>query len=291
MRSAIWNWVRSHCSWLLALALVASLAVLGSLTLYASRSPYVAKNHRVGDTATLTIDASKRSIISRGEHTCAEPSPDASATIATELSALLSGSSGDDDMTFAADVLASSSIERLFERTQGIQAIRDGMFRLCEANMNEGISEAFYEELMIDLVTTLNFIVPLELCIKATLDFQILRRLVDEQRAFRDAGLSDTDADLPDIEESLRTADAFMASCSNLAFQFGASINETALLRLENRRRAAFEIARQELDAERELAAIEARELARLRAFFEDAQRQSEEEERPQTADEDRGQN
>jgi len=43
------------------------------------------------------------------------------------------------------------------------------MYRLCEARMNGAIGNDFYEEQMIDLVATLNFIVPLELCANASL--------------------------------------------------------------------------------------------------------------------------
>jgi hypothetical protein len=54
----------------------------------------------------------------------------------------------------------------LNERSQGIQALRDGMYRLCEAFLNEAITSATYEDHIGHLTATLNFIVPIELCAK-----------------------------------------------------------------------------------------------------------------------------
>lgn len=242
------DWAVKNAAWLLAICLAVSITFILFLIHAATHSPYTAEGHQIGDTSALTLDASKRSILSRGDHTCAEPSPDASATIATEIAANVSAAQAGDEMQGMVQLLTSAGIEKLFERTQGIQAIRDGMFRLCEANMNDGISPDFYEEEMIDLVTTLNFIVPLELCMKAALDFhaaRIVTKAVDANH--NEQQHLDENGPLP---ETIRTADQFMRDCSERAFRFGLAINEAAALRLQDRRRAAFELAQQQLQIE-----------------------------------------
>jgi hypothetical protein len=67
-------------------------------------------------------------------------------------------------------VLQESNGEQIFQRSQGIQALRDGMYRLCEAHLNNAIPQETYVEQMTDLVATLNFIVPIELCSKLNAD-------------------------------------------------------------------------------------------------------------------------
>ena len=58
----------------------------------------------------------------------------------------------------------SQKIESLFDRSQGIQALRDGMYRLCEARSNGFIDNEVFERNLTHLVGTLNFVVPIELC-------------------------------------------------------------------------------------------------------------------------------
>jgi hypothetical protein len=59
-----------------------------------------------------------------------------------------------------------SDIHDLFQRSQGVQVLRDGMYRLCEAFVNGAIDQQVYSQQMIDLISTLDFVVPMELCVK-----------------------------------------------------------------------------------------------------------------------------
>ncbi len=246
------EWIKSHSVAILSVAIAVLITIIVFLTVFVTASPYVAIKHSVGPASTLTLDASKRSIISIGDFACAEPSPDAMATIATELAASVSGysetASDPNDQNSGADaaldLLTNSTIQDLFSRTQGIQAIRDGMYRLCEARMNDGITKDFYEEQMIDLLVTLNFIVPLELCIKGSLELHPMTDISSKQ--------------LTPLEKvELKTR--FMKECTAFASEFGRMIAANASERINARRSANFQYSIEQL---------------RLRSFLEQAQQQ-----------------
>jgi hypothetical protein len=57
-----------------------------------------------------------------------------------------------------------STAEQVFQRSQGIQLLRDTMFRLCEALQNGVIEKEDYRALIQSLITTANFIIPFEQC-------------------------------------------------------------------------------------------------------------------------------
>lgn len=237
------KFIVEHRAWLL-FAFICCFVTATGVFLAFSKSPYVAVKHTIGKTNTLTVDATKRSIISNGIYVCAEPSPDVGATFATELALNISlresGQSGDDESNkdntsgqAKGNFASQSEIEAIFDRTQGIQAIRDGMFRLCESNMNDAISRDFYEAQMTDLTTTLNFIVPLELCLKATLD---LDQILGQSSGKNPTAASDAElgTDLfgffsSCFEQSLGTTQGFVINASN---------------RLSNRRAAEYELKR-----------------------------------------------
>lgn len=73
---------------------------------------------------------------------CAEPSPDALASVAASLSGSLTGSSAASQQ-LAAQVAASLSgtATNIGLRTQSIQLMRDALYRLCEAGANGHINE------------------------------------------------------------------------------------------------------------------------------------------------------
>ena len=75
---------------------------------------------------------------------CAEPSPDALSAYAAEIAANLSKQGGG-ELGLALATQESASFIGL--RTQTIQLLRDGMYRLCEARLN-GVSEGNYAHLM-----------------------------------------------------------------------------------------------------------------------------------------------
>lgn len=123
-------------------------------------------------------DASERAIImiARREgqtlpsySSCAEPPPDATQEIARSISAtfdalgkLSSGEQASAALGAASDL--NTATEALFERSQGIQLLRDTMFRLCEAFQNGVIDPKSYAAQIESLILTANFIIPFEQC-------------------------------------------------------------------------------------------------------------------------------
>jgi hypothetical protein len=61
-----------------------------------------------------------------------------------------------------------TAIEKLYQRSQGIQAMRDVLFRLCEATQNGTVSVKEYAVLMKSILASLNFVVPFEYCSTAS---------------------------------------------------------------------------------------------------------------------------
>ncbi|WP_370322883.1 hypothetical protein [Oricola sp.] len=122
-------------------------------------------------------DASERAIILIGRNagdklpaysSCAEPPPDALQDIARSISASfdamgkLQGEEVKAAMEAADDLKTAS--KSLFERSQGIQLLRDTMFRLCEAFQNGVVDPDTYGRLIESLILNANFIIPFEQC-------------------------------------------------------------------------------------------------------------------------------
>jgi hypothetical protein len=133
-------------------------------------------------TAYKTLGGAHRVLISLNGHYCAEPPPDAASALAQGFGAQLAleGSvglpSGPSIEGGGSGELERSRIEslvKLFERSQGIQALRDGMYRLCEARANNFINDDVFRQQMNQLVATLNFVVPIELCTKMFVDSRL----------------------------------------------------------------------------------------------------------------------
>lgn len=204
----------------------------------------------VGDAIALTIDGSKRSILSKNSHTCAEPAPDAMATLAAEFGTSIAENDKENSLNLMIESFSNTDVVQLFKRSQGLQALRDGMFRLCEARMNDSITQEFYEEQMIDLIASLNFIVPLELCANAA-----TRVLNSDQASIQSVEGStapdDTitpplsDPDLPKSSNENPTIYSTVGShhgvtlmtvCADLAQKFGIVVNNNATKRLNERR-------------------------------------------------------
>lgn len=76
---------------------------------------------------------------------CAEPPPDAAAQYAAQLSSSLTQAAVK-DAKISAEVQASLavSMKQLFQRSQGIQMYRDGLFALCNMYLNGALSDEAY---------------------------------------------------------------------------------------------------------------------------------------------------
>lgn len=129
----------------------------------------------LGGSNALVLDASRRAVFqAKDGRICAEPSPDVIGSLSAALESAVNlappaggqgeaGGSGS-ELGGVLALMSDEDMQGLFQRSQGVQALRDGMYRLCEAYMNDAIDMYAYEGGMQDLVTALNFIVPLELC-------------------------------------------------------------------------------------------------------------------------------
>lgn len=96
---------------------------------------------------------------------CAEPPADVASSVFSSINASLQGNIQEQAKGRAAlTSISNSEIVKLFERSQGIQGLRDGMYRTCEAYINGGIESPTYGQQMTYMTATLNFLVTVELC-------------------------------------------------------------------------------------------------------------------------------
>ena len=99
----------------------------------------------------LVTDIRQRAIVSGQREeggrtvTCAEPSPDAMSALSASLSAAFENRP-DQSLEFAQSFSESAAF--VGNRTQTIQLLRDGMYRLCEAYMAGGMSDYQYQWMM-----------------------------------------------------------------------------------------------------------------------------------------------
>lgn len=106
---------------------------------------------QLGTVQTLSLDAKQRLVIQGRRQspdnkitTCAEPSPDALVAQAAVLAAGGSVPSGASAVSGNAAVGFQESAGSLAHRTQTIQILRDGYYRLCEAYLNGAIDKDEY---------------------------------------------------------------------------------------------------------------------------------------------------
>jgi hypothetical protein len=181
------------------------------------------------ETATsVGTGAGTRSIIVNNKgRICAEPSPDIMSSLVSNVE--MQGEGGGDATTTLKGLIKAaqtSSGEPIFERSQGIQALRDGMYRLCEAHLNDAIPKDTYVEQMTDLVATLNFIVPIELCSQLSRD---LAKSGVANVSGREGKQKVSPDDLQtegkaDMSNGLSAMTAILLQCIQTSYQFGANI-------------------------------------------------------------------
>ncbi|MER9273495.1 hypothetical protein [Mesorhizobium sp. M0643] len=175
---------------------------------------------------------------------CAEPSPDVMVSLLTNAQANGVGKQGDiGSGEFSSKFLQQASGDQLFERSQGIQALRDGMYRLCEAHLNQAIPQETYVEQMTDLVATLNFIVPIELCSKLNRELaktMQMRRgaLTEKMGKNENADVKSTtrEPNMAPMADEERVTDisaltGILGLCIQTSFEFGRNIAVNSGLR------------------------------------------------------------
>jgi hypothetical protein len=225
---------------------VAVIMILIYFAFLTSNSGIVATS--LVEAASVGTGAGTRSIIvNKDGLICAEPSPDIMMSFLTNAEAAAEGEQEGTKAEGLLKILQQVGGEQIFERSQGIQALRDGMYRLCEAHLNKAIPQDTYVEQMTDLVATLNFIVPIELCSKLNTDLSRLQLLSQdaileqptegEENTVPMAGETTNDlAARPDGD--LSDMDAYttiLSLCIDRSFQFGVQIAGGSVTRGTNR--------------------------------------------------------
>jgi len=132
-----------------------------SLALASCSGSTIHKRSSLGDVQTLSLDAKQRVILTgHNEHgksiVCAEPSPDALVAQAAVLSANGAYRAGPAEAPSASGgvgVAVQESAASIGHRTQSIQILRDGYYRLCESYLNGAINKGEYKRVVSNLDT------------------------------------------------------------------------------------------------------------------------------------------
>ena len=95
----------------------------------------------------------------RAHHYCAEPSPDVSQDLLTQLAAEF----GQGSLGLSGELDSATGIESLFSRSQGVQLFRDGLFALCQAHHNGAVGAQEYGLFISSLIESSSYLIALEL--------------------------------------------------------------------------------------------------------------------------------
>lgn len=133
---------------------ICSITVVAGLSIILSACDggTIYKKGNLGSFQTLSVDARQRLVVSGTRKSdgvrviCAEPSPDALVAQAAVLSARgnLTGQTGAPSASGSAVVGFQESAASIGLRTQSIQVLRDGYYRLCETYLNDAIDREQY---------------------------------------------------------------------------------------------------------------------------------------------------
>jgi hypothetical protein len=129
-------------------ACVASLTCL-VLVACSNGGGTIYRKDTLGDTQVLSLDARQRLVIQSGTGKdrviCTEPSPDAIVAQAAQIAASGRGTFAGNPVNAALAASQSEAAASIAMRTQSIQLLRDGYFRLCEAYMNHVMPKWQYQ--------------------------------------------------------------------------------------------------------------------------------------------------
>lgn len=105
---------------------------------------------------------------------CAEPPPDSTQSIASSLTAALRADAAHDKSKQSVSAEAARELittaKLMFNRSQGIQLFRDGVYNLCQAQLNEAINKEKYEILFSELLRVSAELVSAEIAKSPSLD-------------------------------------------------------------------------------------------------------------------------
>lgn len=139
-----------------------------------------------GHLGTFTMVAERRMVLTKRVYKdsspesayeskfCAEPPPDATQSIASVLTAAFKGSASGAETKpeLAADLSKSleTTAKSLFQRSQGVQLFRDGLYSLCQAHLNGAITAAQYDAQYSALLTAATDVIKKEIDKSPNLD-------------------------------------------------------------------------------------------------------------------------
>ncbi|MDE2385264.1 MAG: hypothetical protein KGO53_11660 [Alphaproteobacteria bacterium] len=125
-------------------------AIVAAAYLSACTSSTIYRQSTLGDVNVLSVDAKQRLVLEGmgPDHkrvVCAEPSPDAIVASAAELAASGSAPLGSAAANARLGAAYGETAASVGVRTETIQVLRDGYFRLCEAYLNGAIGAKEYK--------------------------------------------------------------------------------------------------------------------------------------------------
>lgn len=146
---------------------------------------------------------------------CAEPPPDATQSIASALTAAISGRATGLQANPEASAAFAKSLETtakaLFQRSQGVQLFRDGSYVLCQAYLNEAISRSDYLKQYQALLGKASALIDKELDKMPSVDIRRAEEAASASEAAKDAAVKakvETVASQAQIAELVRKAEA-----------------------------------------------------------------------------------
>ena len=123
------------------------LAAVG-LSVAGCQGGTIYRKDTLGEINVLSVDARQRLVlqgnVGSDRVVCTEPSPDAISAQAVQLAASAAITNGGNQANAQLASGFSESVASIAMRTQTIQMLRDGYFRLCEARLNNLISKEEY---------------------------------------------------------------------------------------------------------------------------------------------------
>lgn len=161
--------------------LIAATVVIMTWIITEERPIEVSEVDAVTGLRAITMDASTRTILSNAEgRFCAEPPPDAGANLISTVAASLAAEGPTIDTEAIFSGVNDSNLVALFQRSQGIQGLRDGMYRVCEGFINGAIRQDKYAEQITNLVATMNYLIGMEQCARIATSIPSLSGLDSE---------------------------------------------------------------------------------------------------------------
>lgn len=125
-----------------------SAAIAASMMLAGCTST-IHTTSKLGNTDVLSLDAKQRVILNHNGKICAEPSPDALVAQAAAVAAAANGvAPSGQQLNGKLAASLSESAASLAQRTQAIQLMRDGYYRICEAYLNGAIRPQEYRKIV-----------------------------------------------------------------------------------------------------------------------------------------------